>query len=187
MTKSLENADESRKCRFCGKSLEKAKKSINGRPLGRPRVLCADCSGSRRAEPVPPASSSSHRTEAEAVIDAVRVILGSDYTAQDAAEAGALRSLAAAVDSDPSNVSGLRELRLNLTGYRRLAFRPNLGEQEELGRLIASISFNHATRPSLFQDVYAAAIEAGAPPKAAQAAAQAATSSPPLPGTARRR
>jgi hypothetical protein len=169
-------------CPECGTFLPAAPSNRRG---GRKRQFCSDaCSKRARrravAEPEPAApASSSHLTECEGVIDAVRTILGSDYTAQDRAEAGALRSLASAVDSDPANVSGLRELRTSLAGYRRLAFRPVLGEQEELARLISSISFNHATRPSLFADVYAAATAAGASPEAAQAAATEAASAPP--------
>ena len=118
---------QTQNCPECGAFLPAAPSNRRG---GRKRLYCSDaCSkrARRRAatepEPTPPASSS-HRAEAEGVIEAVKIILGGDFSAQDAAEAGALRSLAAAVDADPANVAGLRELRLNLTGYRRLAFRP---------------------------------------------------------------
>jgi len=117
-----------------------------------------------------------HLAAAEELIAAVQVIRGTDWSAQDAAEAGNLRALAQAVDASPSNISALREMRITLDGFRRGCFRTDSSETQELAALIAAIQM----RPDdgTFGRTFDAALAAGATPVAAQAAATAATQRP---------
>ena len=122
----------------------------------------------------PAGPTSSHLAEAEELIVAVRVVRGDDWTAQDAAEAGHLRSIAMAVDESPDSVGKLRELRVTLDGFRRSAFATDQSEVESVWQLISSMSIQ-PDDPATYQRTYEAAIAAGATPEAAGAAAQAAT------------
>jgi len=114
-----------------------------------------------------------HLAAAEELIAAVVLIRGVDWSAQDAAEAGNLRALAQAVDASPSNIAALREMRITLDGFRRGCFKSDPSETQELAALIAAIQI----RPDdgLYGRTFDAALAAGASPKAAQAAATAAT------------
>ncbi|MGD0287396.1 MAG: hypothetical protein ABSC31_13650 [Acidimicrobiales bacterium] len=116
-----------------------------------------------------------HAADAKALIDAVRLVRGDDFDAQDAAEANALLALAAVVDSNPSNIGALRELRITLDGFRRDAVRINPREQHELAELVAEVT---AARPGVYEGVYKAVIDAGGSEDAAFAAANAATGNP---------
>jgi transposase-like protein len=117
-----------------------------------------------------------HLTAADELIAAVQVIRGVDWTAQDAAEAGNLRALAEAVDASPSNIGALREMRITLDGFRRGSFKTDPSETQELAALIAAIQM--APDDGTFGRTFDAALDAGASPKAAQAAATAATQRP---------
>jgi len=124
-----------------------------------------------------PAAAGSHVAEARAVVAAVKLLRGADWSAQDAAQAGALTTLAVAVDHDPSNISALRELRITLGDYRAGVFaRPDPVAQRELAQLVAELS--GPSDLTLYNRVYAAALAAGADVEAAQAAAQEATAPP---------
>ena len=114
-----------------------------------------------------------HLAAAEELIAAVKVIRGIDWSAQDSAESGNLRALAEAVDANPSNIGALREMRITLDGFRRGSFKTDPSETQELAALIANIQI----RPDdgLYGRTFDAALAAGASPKAAQAAATAAT------------
>jgi transposase-like protein len=116
-----------------------------------------------------------HLATAEAMIAAVQVVRGDDFSAQDAAEAAHLRALAEAVDASPSNISALRELRITLDGFRKGVFKTDPSEDMAMAELIASIQM----RPDdgTFARTFEAALDAGASPVAAQAAATAATTS----------
>jgi hypothetical protein len=123
--------------------------------------------------PQPPSPvTHTHTLDAEAVIAAVRLLRGLDWTAQDQAEAGQLLSLAGAVDEDKTNVAALREFRITLAQFRQGSFRPDPGEQMELAELIASIS---GPPPDAWQRAFDAAVAAGVPPDAAGNVASAAT------------
>ena len=122
----------------------------------------------------PAGPTSSHVAEAEELIAAVRLIRGDDFSAQDAAEAGHLRSIALAVDESPSNVGKLRELRVTLDGFRRGVFDTPQSEMNDLAELIARLR-GPEDGPAIHQRTYAAAIAAGASKEAAGAAADAAT------------
>ena len=113
-----------------------------------------------------------HLAAAEELINAVKVIRGSDFSAQDVAEAQQLRSLAIAVDAGGSNIAGLRELRLTLDQFRRSAFHTDPSAQEELAELIVKIS--GGADPDRYHRVFRAAIAAGADEDAARAAGDAA-------------
>ena len=117
-----------------------------------------------------------HLAAAEELIAAVQVIRGLDWSAQDGAEAGNLRALAQAVDASPSNISALREMRITLDGFRKGVFKSDPSEDMAMAELIASIQM----RPDdgLYGRTFDAALAAGASPKAAQSAAQAATTPP---------
>ena len=117
-----------------------------------------------------------HLAAAEELINAVKVIRGSDFSAQDVAEAQQLRSLAIAVDVGGSNIAGLRELRLTLDQFRRSVFNTDPSAQQELAELIAAIQM--APDDGTFGRTFDAALNAGATPAAAQAAATAATQRP---------
>ena len=127
----------------------------------------------RTRAPQPPSPvTHTHTLDAEAVIAAVRLLRGTDWTAQDQAEAGQLLSLAGAVDADNTNVAALREFRLTLAQFRQGSFRPDPTEQMELAELIASIS---GPPPGAWQKAYDAAVAAGMPPDHAGKVASAAT------------
>ena len=125
------------------------------------------------ADLAPAAPTSSHLAEAEELIAAVRLIRGDDFSAQDVAEAGHLRSIALAVDESPDSVGKLRELRVTLDGFRKLVFDTPPSEMNELAELIASMM--QAPDDGTYRRTYDAAIAAGATPEVAGAAAQAAT------------
>ena len=114
----------------------------------------------------------SHAADAQALIDAVRVVAGDDFAEQDAAEAGALLALAAVVDANPSNVGALRELRISLATFRQTAVRANPREQMALAELVASIS---APPAGAWQKAYDAGIAAGMDEWDAHNVAEAAT------------
>jgi hypothetical protein len=118
----------------------------------------------------------SHVADAQALIDAVRIIRGDESSAQDAAEANALLALAAVVDGNPANIGALRELRITLDGFRRDAVRRDPREDLEFAKLVASLT--PRGEPDTYVRVYQAAIDAGATPEAAQAAGMAATAPP---------
>jgi hypothetical protein len=120
----------------------------------------------------PDSRIASHLATAEELIAAVKVIRGTDFAAQDLAEAQHLRSLAEAVDASPANIGALRELRLTLDQYRRLAFHTDPSEQQELAELIAKIS--GGADPDRYDRVFRAAMAAGADEDAARAAGDAA-------------
>src|ERR1019366_611947 len=101
-----------------------------------------------------PAPASSHLTEAEELIAAVRLVRGDDWTAQDAAEAGHLRSIARAVDESPDSVGKLRELRVTLDGFRRGVFDTDPSETLELAELIARLR-GPEDGPAIHQRTYA--------------------------------
>jgi transposase-like protein len=124
-------------------------------------------------EPLADSPHGTHLATAEELIAAVQVVRGDDFSAQDAAEAAHLRALAQAVDASPSNISALRELRITLDGFRKGVFKTDPSETRELAELIASIQM--APDDGTFGRTYDAALDAGATPKAAQAAATAAT------------
>jgi transposase-like protein len=113
-----------------------------------------------------------HLAAAEELINAVKVIRGSDFSAQDVAEAQQLRSLAIAVDVGGSNIAGLRELRLTLDQFRRSVFNTDPSAQQELAEMIAKIS--GGADPGRYDRVFRAAIAAGADEDAARAAGDAA-------------
>ena len=117
-----------------------------------------------------------HLAAAEELIAAVQIIRGVDWSAQDAAESGNLRALAEAVDANPSNIGALREMRITLDGFRRGSFKTDPSETQELAALIAAIQM--APDDGTFGRTFDAALAAGASPKAAQAAATAATHRP---------
>ena len=117
-----------------------------------------------------------HLAAASQLIAAVQVIRGVDWSAQDAAEAGNLRALAEAVDANPSNIGALREMRITLDGFRRGSFKTDPSETQELAALIAAIQM--APDDGTFGRTFDAALNAGATPAAAQAAATAATQRP---------
>ena len=112
----------------------------------------------------------SHVATAQELIEAVKLIRGADFSAQDAAEAQQLLSVAQAAEADPT-IAVLRELRLTHAGFRRLSFQSDPSEAEEMAELVARLS---PGRPGTYEKVYTAAIEAGATPEAAMAAATAA-------------
>jgi hypothetical protein len=114
----------------------------------------------------------SHAADAQALIDAVRLVRGDDFDAQDQAEANALLALAAVVDANPSNIGALRELRITLDGFRKDAVRTAPLEQRELAELVASISGPPA---GAWQRAYDAAVAAGMDEWAAHNLAEAAT------------
>jgi hypothetical protein len=120
------------------------------------------------AQPV----KATHATDAQALIDAVRVVAGDDFAEQDAAEAGALLALAAVVDANPSNIGALRELRISLATFRQTAIRANPREQMALAELVASISGPDA---GAWQRAYDAAVAAGMDEWSAHNLADAAT------------
>ncbi len=99
-----------------------------------------------------------HVADAQALVDAVRIVAGDELDAQDAAEAGALLALAAVVDANPQNVGALRELRLSLATFRQAAVRANPREQTALAQLVANIS---AAPPGAWQHAYDVGLEAG--------------------------
>jgi hypothetical protein len=117
----------------------------------------------------------SHVTVAEELIEAVRVIRGTDFSAQDAAEAQHLLSVAQSAEADPT-IAALRELRLTLDQFRKLSFHTDQSETEEYGKLMARFAPHPHQGDGTYQRVYYAALEAGATSEAAMAAAQAATS-----------
>jgi transposase-like protein len=112
----------------------------------------------------------SHVATAQELIEAVKVIRGADFSAQDAAEAQQLLAIAQSADADPT-VAAIRELRLTHAGFRRLSFQSDPSEAEEMAELVARLS---PGRDGTYEKVYAAAIDAGATPEAAMAAATAA-------------
>ena len=105
------------------------------------------------------------------LIASVRDRLGDDYGAQDIAEAGHLTALAELVDSNPTNISGLRELRLTIAEFRRMG-TPVDEDADAYAELVAELSsgFIHL---DAFNRVYNAAIASGASEETALAAAQA--------------
>jgi hypothetical protein len=114
-----------------------------------------------------------HVAHAAALVDAVRLVSGDDFDAQDQAEAGALLALASVCDANPSNVGGLRELRLSLATFRQAAVRANPREQMELAELVARLS---GPPPGAWQHAFDAAVAAGLDESAAHTLADAATS-----------
>ncbi len=137
---------------------------ISASALGRHRA---------HADIAPPDRLASHLAASEELIAAVKVIRGSDFSAQDQAEAQHLRSLAEAVDASPSNIAALRELRITLDGFRHGAFRADPSEQLELAELVATLSGHRMPGRSdqLYRRVYDSVIEAGGTPDQAEVAA----------------
>ena len=117
-------------------------------------------------------TSRTHVSDAEEVIAAVRVLRGTDWTAQDQAEAGQLLSLAGAVDADRTNVAALREFRITLAGFRQGSFRPDPSQQQEFAELVASLS---GPPHDAWQRAFDAAVAAGVSPDHAGNVASAAT------------
>ena len=113
-----------------------------------------------------------HTADAQALIDAVRVVAGDDFAEQDAAEAGALLALAAVVDANPSNIGALRELRISLATFRQTAVRANPREQMALAELVATLS---GPPPGAWRHAFDAAVAAGLDEHAAHTLADAAT------------
>jgi hypothetical protein len=154
----------------------------SGREIARKFGLSASSVARHRThvalEPAP-TTSTGHRRQAEEMVGVVRLLRGTEWSPQEEAETGQLLSLATAVDTDPQNIAALRELRMTLAQFRKGAFRPDEGEQQEMARLVASISLSG--RPGLFEEVYATTLAAGATPEIAQIAAQAATAPPDSP------
>jgi hypothetical protein len=108
---------------------------------------------------------------ARELIVSVRDRLGDDYGAQDIAEAEHLTALAELVDSNPTNISALRELRLTNAEFRRVG-TPIDEDGEAYAELVAELSssFIHI---DAFNRVYKAAIASGASEETALAAAHA--------------
>lgn len=120
-------------------------------------------------------ANGTHAADAQALIDAVRVVRGTDFDAQDQAEANALLALAAVVDANPANIGALRELRITLDGFRRDAVRIDPREQHELAKLVAKLT---GPPPGVYESVFQAVIDAGGSTDAAFAAANTATGNP---------
>jgi transposase-like protein len=66
-----------------------------------------------------PTGSDRHEAAADALVAAFRRQRGAKFTELDAAEAGQLQSVAAALDADPASVSLLKEFRISLAMFRR--------------------------------------------------------------------
>jgi len=88
-----------------------------------------------------PAGSDRHEAVAEALVDAYRRQRGEKFTELDAAEAVQLRSTAAALDADPTNVSLLREFRISLAMFRR-AFADGAATGPSLAEFLANALAN---------------------------------------------
>lgn len=133
MTKALENGGQSPSCRSCGKVLEKPKMSAKGRPLGRPRVYCDECSGKKRRSAVrllTPTSAAicdtvsliplwrfgPNRQAAEETIEALR--LAGHLEPVDASRIATLRAIATALDLEPGSAPLWREFRMSETALR---------------------------------------------------------------------
>lgn len=110
-------------CQICRAKLPPPKRTRNGRPLGRPRVRCNDCAGTkvrtRPPAPAPDAPFGPTRIAAEATIHALET--AGALEAVDASRIAALRATASAVDADPMSAALHREHRmaeasLRLTG-----------------------------------------------------------------------
>jgi len=123
-------------------------------------------------------TAGSHVEAANALIAAVELLRGADWSAQDAAGAAALRSLAAAVDSDPGNISALREMRISLDGYRETYARRSVEDVVTDPSLMALDLIFNPSDPDLYDRTRDAAILAGATVFAAQCAAAAAANGP---------
>jgi len=117
----------------------------------------------------------SHVADAQALIDAVKLVRSDVFNAQDAAEANALLALAAVVDANPSNIGALRELRITLDGFRKDAIRTDPREDLEFAQLVATLS---GPPPGTWDAVHNAVIAAGGSDDAAFAAASAACGNP---------
>lgn len=113
----------------------------------------------------------SHVTVAEELIEAVRVIRGPDFSAQDAAEAQHLLSVAQSAEADPT-IAALRELRLTLDQFRKLSFQTDPSDVEEYAKLIVSMT-GAGERGNQAERVHAAAIAAGTDEATAIATARA--------------
>lgn len=131
-----------RQCLECGKVLPAPKRTPRGKPVGRARLCCSDtCSKRRRRraglEPVPPSPlPAGHLTAAEALVAAFQRQRGSKFSAMDAAQAIQLTSTAAALDSDPTNVSLLKEFRISLGSFAK-AFDDSASSGPSLAEFLA--------------------------------------------------
>ena len=114
----------------------------------------------------------SHVADAQALIDAVKLVRSDVFNAQDAAEANALLALAAVVDGNPSNIGALRELRITLDGFRKDAVRTDPREDLEFAELVANLS---GPPHDAWQRAFDAAVAAGVSPEVAREVASAAT------------
>ena len=117
----------------------------------------------------------SHVADAQALIDAVKLVRSDVFNAQDAAEANALLALAAVVDANPSNIGALRELRITLDGFRKDAVRTDPREDLEFAQLVATL---RGPPPGVYEAVYKAVVDAGGSEEAAFAAANTAIGNP---------
>ena len=113
----------------------------------------------------------SHLTAACDLIAAVKALRGDKHCAQDVAEAKHFTTLAELVDSNPTNVSALREYRLTIAEYRRIA-APVDDEDEAYAELMAKLSGWGASVEASSR-VYSAAIERGLSPAEARSIADA--------------